>query len=419
MPYTGADDPKIPQHVPAGKRAQWAAVWNRTLEACQKAGGKDCEGRAFAAANGVIKETTMTIKTQVFTESISLAEAQVNSEARTVDVVLIRPGWSANGRYYAQDVLAKAAPLFEGVKAYANHPSMDQLRRGESRSVLEITGQYTNVRIGDGGELRATREVFGEAGERVWPLIVKSIEGTRPVIGLSINAVGKAAPGEQDGRKGLIVEDISAANSVDDVTEPAAGGGYASLVAGVESLAQDILEALDFEEWSAARPEFVERLKREWKQVRQDEAVAAALQERDQVQSALVGVQRQVATLQEQQAGQDAEIARLRAENVRKGLEVELERAFREAKLPGEWELELRKQLEHAEPDQWLGIVAAERRKARAAGSGRTAVPVTGAPRREYQPALTESRTGPINMAVIDTPEKLQAELARRAQRAK
>lgn len=359
------------------------------------------------------------MKTTVLTESINLAEAQVNADARTVDVVLIRPGWSANGRYYAPDVLAKAAPLFEGVKAYANHPSLEQLRRGDSRSVLEITGQYTNVRVGTDGELRATREVFGEAGERVWPLILKSVEGTRPVIGLSINAVGKAAPGEQGGRKGLIVEDISAANSVDDVTEPAAGGGYTALVAGVESLAQDILEALDFDEWSAARPEYVERLKREWKQVRQDEAVAAAVAERDQVQSTLVETQRQVATLQEQRAEQDTELARLRAENARKGLEVQLERAFREAGLPVEWEHELRKQLQRAEPDQWLDIVAGERRKARAARSGRTAVAVTGAPRREHRPVLTESQTGPINMDRYDTPEKLQAELARRAQRAK
>lgn len=418
MPYTGADDPKIPDHVPRGKRAQWAAVWNRTYEACQKAGGDDCEARAFRAANGVIKENKA-MKTAVLIENINLTEAEVNAESRTVDVVLIRPGWSANGRYYSPDVLAKAAPLFEGVKAYANHPSIEQLRRGEPRSVLEITGQYTNVHIGPGGELRATREVFGEAGERVWPLIVRSVEGKRPVIGLSINAVGKAAPGEIDGRKGIIVEDINAANSVDDVTEPAAGGGYTALVAGVESLAQDILEALDFEEWTVARPDFVERLKREWKQVRQDEAVAAAVAERDQARRALVEAERQVDTLRKRQAEQDAEIARLRAEIVRKGLEVELERALREAALPVEWENELRKQLEQAGPDQWPGILEAERRKARAARNVRITVPVTSAPRREHQPTLVESRPGPLNMDVLDTPEKLQAELARRARRAR
>ena len=61
--------------------------------------------------------------------------------------------------------------------------------------------------------------------------------------------------------------------------------------------------------------------------------------------------------------------------------QVELERALREAALPVEWENELRKQLEQAGPDQWPGILEAERRKARAARNVRITVPVTSAPR--------------------------------------
>jgi hypothetical protein len=59
MPYTGADDPKLPSNVrklPEKKRSQWVQVWNTTYKACQKEGGSDCEGKAFRTANGVIKK---------------------------------------------------------------------------------------------------------------------------------------------------------------------------------------------------------------------------------------------------------------------------------------------------------------------------------------------------------------------------
>lgn len=53
MPYTGAGDPDLPDHVkrlPAAKRRQWVHVWNGVY-----ADTKD-EGRAFAAANAAVKK---------------------------------------------------------------------------------------------------------------------------------------------------------------------------------------------------------------------------------------------------------------------------------------------------------------------------------------------------------------------------
>jgi len=59
MPYSGADDGKIPGYVPKAKRARWVAIWNEVYHACQKEGGKTatCEARAFRAANKVIGNT--------------------------------------------------------------------------------------------------------------------------------------------------------------------------------------------------------------------------------------------------------------------------------------------------------------------------------------------------------------------------
>jgi len=341
-------------------------------------------------------------KTAVLCEAIHLDEARIDPDRKTVEVVLIRPGWSDNGRYYAPDVLAQAAALFEGVKAYANHPA----RRGEARSVLDITGDYSGVRSGEAGELRATRSVFGAAGEAVWPLIVRSVETRRPVIGLSINAIGRVRQGSAEGRDGLIVEAITAAHSVDDVTDPAAGGGFDALLAGSDALAADLLAALSYEEFIAARPDYLERIREQMKRVRQDEAVRAAEQERDQLQAALDEARTQV-----EQAQAQADLYRADADRLR--VQVTLEKLLREAHLHPDWERDLRAQLEEADPAAWPEIVQREQRKARTAG-GRS-VPVSGAPRRVADPVRIEAgHTGPLDMRTIRTPEELVAELRRR-----
>lgn len=345
-------------------------------------------------------------KTAVLCEAIHLDEARIDAGQKTVEVVLIRPGWSENGRYYAPDVLAQAAALFEGVKAYANHPVRDAARRGEARSVLDVTGDYTGVHPGEAGELRATRSVFGAAGEAVWPLIVRSVETRRPVIGLSINAVGYVRQGTAEGRDGLIVEAITAAHSVDDVTDPAAGGGFDALLAGSDSLAADLLAALSYEEFIAARPDYLERIREQMKRVRQDDAVRAVAQERDHLQAALDEARTQLAQVQAQ-----AELHRAEADRLR--WQVTLERLLREAHLHPDWERDLRAQLEGVDPAAWPEIVQREQRKARTA-AGRS-VPVSGAPLRVADPVRIEAaRSGPLDMRTIRTPEELIAEIRKR-----
>ncbi len=57
MPYT-AGSPDLPANVkglPAKERRQWAEIWNNTYSKCQADGGKNCEGKAFMAANGILK----------------------------------------------------------------------------------------------------------------------------------------------------------------------------------------------------------------------------------------------------------------------------------------------------------------------------------------------------------------------------
>lgn len=60
MPYSSADDDKLPDNVkdmPKGKREQWVEVWNDTYEACILDDGEvgACETKAFKAANGAVE----------------------------------------------------------------------------------------------------------------------------------------------------------------------------------------------------------------------------------------------------------------------------------------------------------------------------------------------------------------------------
>lgn len=349
------------------------------------------------------------MKTHLLAEPIELLEGTLDPAARAVDVVLIRPGWSRNGRYYSREVLAQAAPLFEGVKAYANHPTREQLRRGQSRSVLDITGDYTGVHLGAAGELRATRHVYGQAGEAIWPLIERAVTTQRPIIGVSINALGRAHQGTApDGKEGLIVDCIEAANSADDVDDPAAGGGFQRLLAGGASLVHDVLQTLTYDEYVAARPDVVSALKKQMKRARQTDEIRALTEQRDALHAARDDAQAQITDLTEQ-------LASVRVTNARLTQLVAVERELRRAQFTSEHEYLLRQRLEQVDPATWLDVIAEEHGRLRAAGVARVAVhgvPLRQAPAVDPRP----SDEGPIDMTVFNTADKLVAELRRRAQ---
>src|SRR3990167_5668809 len=75
--------------------------------------------RALHAKEGMMKEGIPPLRTHIFIEKIDFLEAELHRETREVDVVLIRPGWSANGRYYAPGVLSQTVAMFEHAKAFA------------------------------------------------------------------------------------------------------------------------------------------------------------------------------------------------------------------------------------------------------------------------------------------------------------
>ena len=299
------------------------------------------------------------MKTQVFIENLTLDEAVLDADNRTARQVLIRAGRSANGRVYSAAVLEQAARLFEGVKTYANHPTASERRDRPERSTRDVTGWLAGVEYREGAIYATRHFARTQAGQDTWALVEDVVTGRAPasLVGASINAVGRAT--KQDGGDWL-VEGIDYVHSVDDVTTPAAGGGFLPLGEAVgDDLTGALLERLEYEEWYEAGKarKFLDRLQRELKAIRQTEALKAAQAEAERTALALQEAQTTTTSLTE-------EAAMLRQELLTARRDLELEKALRRVNLPAAWETSLREQLKAAPVENWAAILESERAKA-------------------------------------------------------
>ena len=146
--------------------------------------------------------------------------------------LLIEPGLSKNGRYYPADVLRESAPLFEGAYSYARHRSPGEGERHPNDKI----GRFSQVRTTDAGLVAR----FKVVAPWVRDLLREAMESGEPdFVGFSIDATGRVARREHEGRPVAWVEAIGAVNSVDLVSEPAAGGRVVRLVASAETATEN------------------------------------------------------------------------------------------------------------------------------------------------------------------------------------
>lgn len=332
------------------------------------------------------------MKTSIFTESLDLSEAQIDADNHLLKgVVLIRSGMSLNRRFYSEDVLKNAVKVFEATKSYDSH------KKGE-RQVSEISGWYSNVRYEEGA-LRADRYFSRtRAGQDVWSIAEDIVSGRAPrtLAGLSINAVGTGKSKKFDDGDALNVESISAATSIDDVSQPAAGGTYLTASNGDE-MTEAILQALTFEEWFESRPEYIKRVQNEMKTIRQDDALKAVKAEAEDATQALREAQSELETLK---AERDAAIA----DRDSKARALALEEALSKVQLPAAYKTDLRTRLPAIAIEQWESVIETEIAKAK---SGvKPTIPVTGAGQQIAQPIAESKRS-------VDPMIELRARLAR------
>jgi hypothetical protein len=139
------------------------------------------------------------------------------------DVLLIKAGTSGNRRHYPAAMLESAVPLFEGVKAYADHPTRDESRSRPERSIRDVVGWFEGVRW-DATEsgIRGTFRILESADWLRSALKSAWDAGKRDLLGFSINAMGSVGKKHADGS--TLIEAIERVVSTDVVTTPGAGG---------------------------------------------------------------------------------------------------------------------------------------------------------------------------------------------------
>ena len=159
-------------------------------------------------------------------------------EARGVDaaggrvfrVRIIKAGESKNKRSYPMPVLAAAARLYEGAKAYDHHRSEEELR---SSTIAGLVGSYRNVAAESDG-LYADLHLLPGATHTAQVLdasLAAQEAGLEPLAGISHDVLATWRPptGQQRAEEATAIVRVL---SADVVADPAAGGIPTRMLAG-------------------------------------------------------------------------------------------------------------------------------------------------------------------------------------------
>jgi len=187
--------------------------------------GDPTEVRVRTVYDPVGAPATESADVEVAGDVVPLVEKAVRRD-NTVALKVIAPGWGSSG-YYGADMLERDATVFKkGVKLYWNHPTATEEAERPERDLRDLAAELVED---------ARWEADGPAGPgvyadaKVFAPYRDVVEELAPHIGVSIRALGKATAGEAEGKKGPVIEAITAAKSVDFVTMPGAGGKVLSL----------------------------------------------------------------------------------------------------------------------------------------------------------------------------------------------
>lgn len=175
----------------------------------------------------------------------TLLEAGATLTGKKWGVLVIQEGMSKNRNRYGRKCLTEAAPLYEGAKIYMDH---EETPRRFGRSTRDVAGFLKDVKpvsLGGGKEATGGRMALAATAVIVNPgvrdmLLEAYQEGNPDMFGLShdvkaesVAAVGPDGPFYE-------VQRIESVQSVDFVTNPAAGGRLVRIVAS--AVTPDTLE---------------------------------------------------------------------------------------------------------------------------------------------------------------------------------
>lgn len=166
-----------------------------------------------------------------------------------IPVTLIKPGLSKNKVYYSEAWLAKFAEKMDGGKAYLDHEKKSEIKDRSSRSVKDVAGWYSDVKQDSDMSVKGVLNLVETPQTEH---VIKLAKANPSLVGLSINARGKASRGKMNGENAMIAETVERVFSTDIVTEAAAGGEMmqfaASVPMDIEQISPDKTEDIDQKE---------------------------------------------------------------------------------------------------------------------------------------------------------------------------
>jgi len=201
-------------------------------------------------------------------EVLMRLDGQKDPEGAEWEVTICEPGFSKHHPpwYLAEDVLREAADLFEGVDVNlyelpeATHvpDTLFDIKRLLAKNKV---GWIDNVRYVAGEGLKGVLH-FLDSAKWLGRNLVEGIKKAVPIYGLSYDCPVRAKKDVIDGQLALVVKKFLAADSVDIVTRPAAGGKFIRAVASRQAQTQKRRRIMDREQLLALikekRPDLLE-----------------------------------------------------------------------------------------------------------------------------------------------------------------
>jgi hypothetical protein len=145
----------------------------------------------------------------------------------TIPIRIIKPGWGSSG-YYPAEVLERDGPkvFTQGLKMYWDHPTLAEASERPEGSLNNLAAELVSDAKYHANDV-AGAGLYADA--KVFEAYKPAIDDLAAHIGVSIRAAGKGDDGSREGRQGLIISELTAAKSVDFVTQAGAGGQILSL----------------------------------------------------------------------------------------------------------------------------------------------------------------------------------------------
>lgn len=258
----GIKDDALWQKAKNALKSQWDSLdnpWAAVMAKYKDMGGEADKGAEEACSSGAMGQLMRgeeSVSMDGAENYISLNEATVNRDSRTIRAILITegPGNTRTKNFYTDEFIKDAAIKYNGARAYLNHASEAEYRERPEGDIRELCGYYKNLSVTNVVDKQSQQTVLAVVGDLVCDesnagneALAKAeaqIEYARifpdtkeEYCGLSICGSGK--PGGQvdiNGQKWNRIIGVGQADSVDVVTRPARGGAFLALTESAGTL---------------------------------------------------------------------------------------------------------------------------------------------------------------------------------------